>query len=91
MLPAFCDVMNGTPQQSKICMPALHRHVAFLGAIASRAAIRARLFGSFVLLPLVIAQGAATRRRVPRLPPARPPHHGLVPRHGEINPVARYW
>jgi lysophospholipase L1-like esterase len=30
-----------------------------------------------------MAQGAATRRRVPRLPPARPPHHGLVPGAGK--------
>jgi lysophospholipase L1-like esterase len=45
----------------------------------SRAAVAGRLFGSRMLLPLVMAQGAATRRRVPRLPPARPPHHGLVP------------
>jgi lysophospholipase L1-like esterase len=27
----------------------------------------------------VAVQGAATRRRVPRLPPASPPHEGLVP------------
>ena len=31
-----------------------------------------------MLLPLVMVQGAATRRRIPRLPPARPPHHGSV-------------
>ena len=47
-------------------------------ATRSQAAIRAGLFGSCMLLPLVMAQGAATRRRVPRLPPARPPHHGSV-------------
>src|SRR4029077_20709675 len=45
--------------------------------------IAARLFGSFVLLPLVIAQGTTTRRRIPCLPPARPPHHGLVPGTGK--------
>src|SRR5205807_4480892 len=28
---------------------------------------------------LVWAQGTATRRRLPRLPPARPPHRGRVP------------
>ena len=49
----------------------------------SRAAIAARLFGSLVLLPLVMAQGSATRRRVPCLPPATPPHHGLVPGAGK--------
>jgi len=64
-------------------MPSLDRQVAFLGATASRAAIAARLFGSFVLLPLVIAQGIATRRHVPCLPPARPPHRGSVPGEGK--------
>ena len=64
-------------------MPSLDRQVEFLGATASRAAIAARLFGSFVLLPLVIAQAAATRRRVPCLPPARPSHRGLVPGEGK--------
>jgi lysophospholipase L1-like esterase len=64
-------------------MFALHRQVAFLGATASRVAIAARLFGSFVLLPLVIVQGMATRRRVPSLPPAMPPHLGLVPGAGK--------
>jgi lysophospholipase L1-like esterase len=45
---------------------------------SSRAAIAAGLYGSLALLPLVMAQGRATRRRVPRLPPAAPPHHGAV-------------
>ena len=49
----------------------------------SRAAVAARLVGSRIFLPLVMAQGAATRRRVPRLPPAMPPHHGLVPGVGK--------
>ncbi len=83
MLTTSCDIMNGATKQSKISTPALDRHLAFLGAIPSRAAIAARVFASFVLLPLVIAQGAATRRRVPCLPPARPPHHGLVPGVGK--------
>jgi lysophospholipase L1-like esterase len=85
------DIINGPPGQSKRSMPALGRQAAFqaarqvtfLGTIASRAAIAAGLFGSFVLLPLVIAQGNATRRRVPCLPPAGPPHHGLVPGAGK--------
>jgi lysophospholipase L1-like esterase len=47
-------------------------------AAKSRAALSAGLFGSLALLPLVMIQGAATRRRVPRLPPAQPPHHGLI-------------
>ena len=76
MLTTFSNIMNGPPRQSKPSMPSLDRQVEFLGATASRAAIAARLFGSFVLLPLVIAQGAATRRRVP-------PHRGLVPGEGK--------
>jgi lysophospholipase L1-like esterase len=83
MLTTFSNIMNGPPRQSKPSMPCLDRQVEFLGATAPRAAIAARLFGSFVLLPLVIAQGAATRRRVPCLPPARPPHRGLVPGEGK--------
>jgi lysophospholipase L1-like esterase len=83
MLTTSCDVIKGAPRQSKICIPAFDRQRAFPGAAPLRAAIAARLVGSFVLLPLVIAQGAVTRRRVPRLPPARPPHHGLVPGVGK--------
>lgn len=83
MLTTSCDIMSGPPRQSKPSMPSLDRQVALLGATASRAAIAARLFASFVLLPLVMAQGAATRRRVHRLPPARPPYHGLVPGVGK--------
>ncbi len=77
------DIKSGPPRQSKISMLALERQVASLGAIPSRALIAARLFGSFALLPLVMAQGAATRRRVPCLPPAKPPYHGLVPGVGK--------
>ncbi len=53
--------------------------VAFPTTTRSRAALAARVFGSLALLPLVWAQGTATSRRVPRLPPAKPPHHGMVP------------
>jgi lysophospholipase L1-like esterase len=49
----------------------------------SAAAIAIRLFGSVALLPLVFAQGAVARRRVPRLPPARAPHYGFVPGRGQ--------
>ena len=59
------------------------RQVSFPGQIPSRAAISLRIFGSLVLLPLVIAQGARTRRRVPILPPATPPHHGSIPGAGK--------
>jgi lysophospholipase L1-like esterase len=36
------------------------------------------LIGSVALLPIAMAQGAATRRRVPILPSASPPHYGRV-------------
>jgi lysophospholipase L1-like esterase len=58
------------------------RKPALFASAPSRAALRAGLLGSFALLPLVMFQGAATRRRVPRLPAARPPHHGLVAGEG---------
>ena len=57
--------------------------VAFWVTTRSRASLAACLFASLALLPLVWAQGASTRRRVPRLPPAKPPHHGWVPGIGE--------
>jgi lysophospholipase L1-like esterase len=65
-------------------MPALDRNGALRDAIQLRAAIASRLFGSLVLLPLVLAQAVATRRRVPNLPPAGPPHRGLVPGVGQM-------
>jgi lysophospholipase L1-like esterase len=68
--------------RSKIFALARERPPALPRPARSQAAIAAGLFGSRILLPLVMAQGAATRRRVPRLPPARPPHHGLVPGAG---------
>jgi lysophospholipase L1-like esterase len=82
MLTTSCEIVN-SPRQSEPSKPALNRQIACPGAKASRAAIAAGLFGSIVLLPLVIAQGAAVRRRVPCLPPARPPHHGRVPGVGK--------
>ena len=93
MPTASCDIVNGPPRQSEPSTHALDRQFAsqfsfqrsFIGAAASRAAIAAGLFGSFALLPLVIAQGNATRRRVPCLPPAKPPHHGLV--RGKGKPI----
>jgi lysophospholipase L1-like esterase len=44
----------------------------------SRAPLTPGLLGSLVLLPLAMAQGAATRRRIPVLPPASSPNHGCV-------------
>jgi lysophospholipase L1-like esterase len=55
---------------------------AISATTGSRAALAARVFGSLALLPLAWAQGTATRRRLPRLPPAKPPHHGTVPGTG---------
>ena len=49
----------------------------------SRATIVTGLAGSLALLPLVWAQGSATRRRVPRLPAANSPHDGKVPGAGD--------
>jgi hypothetical protein len=40
---------------------------------ASPTLLAARLFASLALLPFVVLQGRATRRRVPRLPSAKPP------------------
>lgn len=47
-----------------------------------RAATALGLFGSLAFFPLVALQGTLTRRRVPCLPPVRPPHNGLVPGRG---------
>ena len=70
------------PTQSKMSTTAANGQAAFPFAKTSRAAIAAGLCGSLALLPLVMAQGRATRRRVPRLPPAAPPHRGVVPGAG---------
>ena len=74
------------PTQFKMPTTAANGQAAFPFAKTSRAAIAAGLCGSLALLPLVMAQGAATRRRVPRLPPAAPPHHGVV---GGAGPAIR--
>ena len=51
----------------------------------SRSTVVTGLVGSLALSPLAWAQGSATRRRVPRLPAANPPHDGNVP--GAGNPI----
>jgi lysophospholipase L1-like esterase len=84
MRTAFDDRMDRVPAQLRFRVAGLHRHVAFLGTVASRGTTAAGLFGSLALLPLVMSQGAATRRRIPRLPPASPPHHGFVPGTGRL-------
>ena len=49
----------------------------------ARAALATGVAGSLALLPLAWAQASVTRRRVPLLPPAKPPYHGWVPGIGE--------
>jgi lysophospholipase L1-like esterase len=56
-----------------------HRLGPFRSDESSPAALTAGLIGSYVLLPLVWAQGQIAERRTPRLPPAQPPHHGRLP------------
>ena len=72
MLTAAREQMDGEPRRFKTPTLAQYRRLVFPGALASRAAIAACLFGSFAFLPLVMAQGAATRAesRV-CLPPGR--------------------
>jgi lysophospholipase L1-like esterase len=48
----------------------------------SRATLATGLVGSLVLVPLALAQGVATRRRVPILSSAKPPYHGCLPGTG---------
>jgi lysophospholipase L1-like esterase len=75
MSVAQCRDSVGRPNEfSKV----LDRAVACSATTASRAALAAGLFGSLALLPVACVQGSATRRRVPRLPPAMPPHHGWI-------------
>jgi lysophospholipase L1-like esterase len=52
------------------------------GKTASPVRLTAGIFVSLALLPLVAIQGAVTRRRMPSLPAAKPPHRGLVPGAG---------
>jgi lysophospholipase L1-like esterase len=47
-----------------------------------RAKLAAGLLGSLALFPLVLVQGMVTRRRMPSLPAAQPPHRGFVPGAG---------
>jgi lysophospholipase L1-like esterase len=62
--------------------PVIDRAVNYSATAASRAALAAGLVGSLALLPVAWAQGRATRRRVPCLPPAKPPYEGSVPGAG---------
>jgi lysophospholipase L1-like esterase len=56
---------------------------AFSRPALARAALATGIAFSLALLPLAWAQGSLTRRRVPLLPPAKPPHYGWVPGTGE--------
>jgi len=56
----------------------LNRAVALLFRAISGGVLCAGLIGSLAFLPIAMAQGAVTRRRVPILPPANGPHHGRV-------------
>jgi lysophospholipase L1-like esterase len=69
----FGDSTRGTNEVFAADCP-----IPFSGPARSRAAVTACVLSSLALLPLAWAQGTATRRRVPRLPAAQPPHHGLV-------------
>jgi lysophospholipase L1-like esterase len=51
----------------------------FAGRRTSPAAVLVGVYASIAFLPIVIAQGALIRWRLPALPAARPPHQGLVP------------
>jgi GDSL-like Lipase/Acylhydrolase family len=82
---ATLTISRGAARRFKTHLVTLDWKFAILRHILFRIATAFCIFGSFVLLPIVVAQGAATRRRVPRLPPARPPHHGVVPGFG--NPI----
>jgi lysophospholipase L1-like esterase len=48
----------------------------------SRGRLAAGVLGSLALFPWVALQGILTRRRIPTLPRARPPHCGLIPGTG---------
>jgi lysophospholipase L1-like esterase len=72
---AQCRDSVGRPNERPML---LDRAVACSATTASRAALAAGLFGSLALSPIAWAQGSVTRRRVPRLPPAMPPHHGWI-------------
>jgi lysophospholipase L1-like esterase len=70
-----------------VCDPAGHSIERFERHLAgpaprtrkpSRAVLATGIVGSLALLPVVWVQGSVTRRRVPRLRPAKPPRHGMV-------------
>jgi lysophospholipase L1-like esterase len=58
------------------------RSRAFPGRTESQVVLALGLLGSLALFPLVAVQGRSIRRRVPCLPPAKPPYCGSVPGTG---------
>ena len=60
------------------------RRIAASAKTVSKKLRAARLCGSLLLLPLVAVQGGLTRRRVPRLPSAKAPHHGATAGRGPL-------
>jgi lysophospholipase L1-like esterase len=54
------------------------------GKAGSRIRLTAGMLGSLALFPWAAVQGAATRRRMPTLPAAKPPHRGLFPGAGPL-------
>jgi lysophospholipase L1-like esterase len=52
------------------------------GKLRSQLRLAAGVLASLALFPLVALQGTVTRRRMPSLPGARPPHCGFIPGTG---------
>ena len=66
------------PRFSAMMTPCAGASDAFSDAPVSPGLPLSRLFGSLALLPLLALQAQITRRRVPRLASAKPPHHGTI-------------
>lgn len=69
--------LAGLPKE--FTRPDFQRAIALTTGLCARATIALGVWASLAFLPLVVAQGTAVRRRLPSLPPAAPPHHGLLP------------
>ena len=65
-------------QQAKFPSVELNPVIALLRRAMPRMVLAAGVIGSLALLPIAMAQGASTRRRVPILPPPKAPYHGQV-------------
>src|ERR1700736_1587082 len=69
--------LAGLPKE--FTRPDFQRAIALTTGIYARATVALGVWASLAFLPLVVAQGTAVRRRLRSLPPAAPPHHGLLP------------